>query len=322
MTLPSWYDNSTVHALESLLRRERDRLAEAVYENYEYREPAYERHTTKAGSAIDVADGVYWPLAKQDAFDADLYFIDPPFNIGQKYTGHNDKLPAEVHWSMWRLMISGVAAAGNDDSAFAFHVPAELLQQTLQHAEDAGLELWQQVIRTYNFGQYGETKFIGGHENLLIFHKAGGQCPFDARAVLVEGHRRLMKTPDKRIKKAKWKGYVPPPTHWHFSRPQGNNHERWKNMPNQLPFAYLARLVLSKSQTKVVELCAGSGSMLMVCEAAGRKYVGCEISGPAVSKIVDRSNDARQHELAAAAMASVRGPETIELPPGRDWSEV
>ena len=280
------------------------------------------RFSEERGSSITTDNAVFWIRETKAAQNADLYFIDPPFNIGQKYDGYTDKLDADSHWALWRLMIQGVAEAGNDHSTFAFHVPEEMLLQTLQHAEDCGLTLWQHIVRTFNFGQYCETKFIRGHENLLLFRKAFGESQFNAESVLVEGARRLMPTPDKRIKTAKWKGYVPPATTWHHDRPQGNNRERWKHMPNQLPFAYLARLVLAKSTTSVVELCAGSGSLLMVCEAAGRKYIGCELSQKSVDKIIERSGDAEQQQLASEAVESVQGPETIELPPGRDWEKV
>lgn len=340
--------------LSDLLRGELDRVAWQYHERDVW--PPSVRRRWKCGEYVTLYhnDGVRWLHTEpSELYSADLYFMDPPFNIGHDYNGYDDNLEPASHSALLRLMIKGMSRCASHRSVIAIHVPEPLLLTTMEHARDAGLFLWQHIVRHFRFGQYGETRYINGHENLLLYCTDSVSANFLPRRVLVEGQRRHMGkltaeevierlrinpdadvrellarmnegTPDKRLKTAKWKGYVPPSTVWPIARIQGNNKERWKDHPNQLPFEYMARLVLAhtrKRKPKVVEVCAGSGPLAVVCEASGIEYHGCDISDRNLYSIELRVDTPEQLDLARAALKKVAAPSRLTLPKGRNWNE-
>lgn len=140
--------------------------------------------------------------------------------------------------------------------------------------------------------------------------------------------RMTNRTPDRRLKGTKWKGWVPPKTVWHFARPQGNNGERWETEhakhPNQLPLAYMARLALAhvRPGRTVAEACTGSGSLALVSHELGLDYHGCDICLDTCASAKQRVKDEEQRKLARAAIEEVSAPKRLTLPAGRDWSKV
>lgn len=333
-----------IQELERLLVEERNRVALAQVEHETVRPSVRSIKVVNDLHAIHCNCAVEWLHTDEPTMSGkpDLIFGDPPFNIGQAYAGYDDNLEPELHSAVWRGMLLGMHRIAVPRTMIATHVPESMLHMTLSHARDAGFRLWQHVVRSFGFGQWGESRYINGHENLLMFCKTDRPW-WNDRKILVESSRRRMKTPDARIKKSKRKGWVVPATVWQFAeklegtgdirpadacwdfaRIQGNNKERWKDHPNQLPMRYMARLVLAHSRPgkPVVEVCPGSGPLAMVAMAAGRIYHGCDISELNCKSILQRVKDEQQQELARIAIDDVSAPKRLTLPPGRDWSEV
>jgi hypothetical protein len=242
----------------------------------------------------------------QYAEGAALAFCDPPFGIGEPYDGFDDNAePAEHVAQTWGFQLACESAAAVN-GLIAWHIPEAMLFPVLDSARAVGLVLWRQIVRTFGFGVFIKSRWINGHENLLLFHNPGAAAPvWNPEAVLIESERLL--TGDKRTATSEWKGWRPPSTVWPFARVQGNNGERWKKHPNQLPLAYLARLVLAHTNPGdlVFDACAGSGSLWLVCNAAGRQYVGAEISQANALSACERVADSKQQALAAKAVEGV-----------------
>lgn len=229
---------------------------------------------------------------------AQLVFFDPPFNIGDDYEGFDDKRdPADHSAIVWAMM----AAAGHlvqPDGVVAWHIPEAMLWTVLDAARANGFTLWRQVVRAFAFGVFVDSKWINAHENLLLFTRPGARPIWQPENVLVDSTRLAMG--DKRTGKSRWRGKRPPGTVWEYPRIQGNNGERWKGHPNQLPLRYLMRLVLAhtKEGGTVFDGCAGSGGLWTVCSATGRFYIGAEIVDKTARSAVRRRDSFEQAEIA------------------------
>lgn len=262
--------------------------------------------TSSLGTSAEIFHGCATQVIQRvDPGRFSLAFIDPPFNIGEPYDGFNDReTPADHVATVW-----GFQKAFSDYTAgktvVAWHVPEAMLFPVLDSARALGLELWRQVVRTFEFGVFQRAKWINAHENLLLFCHGAQLVRFHPENVLIASAR--LKGGDKRTTESDWGGYRQPGTVWSFPRVQGNNRERWKKHPNQLPFAYLARIVAGHTQPgdTVFDACAGSGGLGVVCAAMGRNYVGCDISAANAESGWARICDAQQLELAAAVASRV-----------------
>lgn len=243
----------------------------------------------------------------EEAVGGVLAFVDPPFNIGEEYEEFHDKDTGENHGlMMWAIQDAIARNLDRTDLSVAWHVPEKMALMILESARAVGFELHRQIVRTFGFGVFQKTNWINGHENLFVFRQNGGRPVWNPEEVLVDSTRLSMG--DKRTAASEWKGRVPPSSSWPFARIQGNNRERFRKAPNQLPLKYLARLVLAHSNEGdlVFDGCCGSGSLWLVCKAAGRYYVGAEISEKTARSAVDRVNDKEQIDLAKAAVEWVR----------------
>lgn len=319
---PTALTDATIEQLEERLRQKKQSRASRMQQNRgsgkSFSEATqFRQYDIRHRAAVEF-------LRDRETDAAHIYFADPPFNIGQKYPGFRDRVSDADHEDLMREVVKMQAARAAPSSAIIWHVPQEMLSLMLNIGEDNGLTLWKHVVRAFNFGQYTETSYVNGHESLLIFSKRKTGPRFYPRSVLVESVRRTMKCPDKRIKSAKWKGYRPPTTVWDIGRPQGNHGERWAKHPNQLPFRYLARIVLAHStgSGKIVECFTGSGSLTAVSLAAGRQYIGCDLSLACCRSARDRVHNRQQMQLATEAVEDMRAPRKLTLPEGRDWDAV
>ena len=202
-----------IQELERLLVEERNRVALAQVEHETVRPSVRSIKVVNDLHAIHCNCAVEWLHTDEPTMSGkpDLIFGDPPFNIGQAYAGYDDNLEPELHSAVWRGMLLGMHRIAGPRTMIATHVPESMLHMTLSHARDAGFRLWQHVVRSFGFGQWGESRYINGHENLLLFCKTDRPW-WNDRKILVESSRRLMKKPDKRIKSSKRKGWVVPAT--------------------------------------------------------------------------------------------------------------
>jgi len=210
----------------------------------------------------------------------DFVFADPPFNIGHHYKGYADDRADYAQWTQkwievcWDACDGVMALHGNDDLADAYLTAARLL----------GMRRIAWVNWHYRFGQCQRRTWIDARCHCLVFakHDAWTWNPED---VLVASDRA--KTGDKRIHDTKNGGKRPPSTIWgipsdgkYWCRIQGNNKERRKGHPNQLPEVYLARLIRAYTNPgdRILDPFCGSGTTAVVAKALGRPCVTVEVS--------------------------------------------
>lgn len=247
-----------------------------------------------------------------------LIFIDPPFNIGQQYNDHVDKMPAERFELMIRGFVYFAAQNAGPQTTIAVHVPAEMVWLILDEARRCDLAAINHVIRVENFGQYRSTGYIRGHQHLLLFSVRDGKPIWNPEPVLVPSVRLEMG--DKRTATAQWKGFRPPTTVWEFPRIQGNNAERWSidrgamvEHPNQLPIGYLDRIIKAHTLPGglVIDPCVGSGTTWLASRANGRLFIGCDMGLRTCQSAFRRVHNEIQIAIAECIATDVKYPPTV-----------
>jgi DNA modification methylase len=220
----------------------------------------------------------------------DFIFADPPFNIGQQYNDSRADFSKftrrwiEVCWDALRSR--GVLALHGNDSLAAMYVRTAARLKMRRVA-------W--VIWHYRFGQCGRSNWINAHCHCLIFAKSRNHT-WNAKSVLVPSDRATIYA-DKRIHETESGGTRVPGTVWgvpsdgrNWGRVQGNNRERRKGHPNQLPEKYLRRLIRAYTNRgdRILDPFGGSGTTAVVAGALKRRCVTIDISEENCDSIRDR----------------------------------
>lgn len=205
---------------------------------------------------------------------ATMVFADPPDNLGCKYEGFNDHWDNEADYLEWLFKVQFEVIDHNEADIywlsfnrlwmFGYFVSMPMLP--------AGFEV-RQFIWRYTFGQHRKTDCGSGYRPILRFMRQGAKLYPDA--IRVPSARQL-KYKDKR---GHPKGRVPDDV-WEFRRVCGTFKERKKWHPCQHPKDLLRRMVLFSTRPGdlVIDMFAGTGNMLEVCEELGRHCIGIEIS--------------------------------------------
>jgi DNA modification methylase len=238
-----------------------------------------------------------------------LISADPPFNIGQGYSGYKDNLPRQqfdeftLEWveNAWECCGGVLALHGPDDLAEMYLNAARMY--------DMPRVAWINIC--YGFGQNRWTNWVDGRCHCLIFAKDPKNYTFNVDDVLVPSARKL--SGDKRIGDSPRAGMRLPSTVWgfandcepwepekYFGRVQGNNKERVPERPNQLPIAYLARLI--RAYTNLGDLVCdpfvGTGTTALAAKVLGRDFVGTDLDSSAADLAEKRLSDAQHIAIA------------------------
>lgn len=223
----------------------------------------------------------------------DFVFADPPFNIGQKYKGYQDRIdPGEYSVFCFRW----VCLCWERAKSMALHGNDALADHYLHIARQAGFSRYRTawVNWHYRFGQCHRANWIDTRCHCLIYAHEG--YTWNPEEVLVESDRATTYG-DKRIHETENGGMRLPGTVWgvpsdgpNWGRIQGNNRERRQGHPNQLPEAYLIRLIKAYTNPGdlVLDPFAGSGTTAVVCKKLGRRCITIDISAENVSSVLER----------------------------------
>lgn len=220
-------------------------------------------------------------------------FADPPFGIGQNYKGFNDKFGIGEYSKFTRewldlnwLHTDGIVSIHGNDKLAEYYI---LWSYGLNIAPNR--IAW--INWHYRFGQCGRSNWIDSRCHCLIYAKKPDYT-WNPEEVLVESDR--VAYGDKRINETENGGMRLPFTVWGvppdkgFSRVQGNNRERRPGHPNQLPEAYLTRLIKAYTNPGdlVLDPFAGSGTTAVVCKKLGRRCITIDISQENVESVLER----------------------------------
>jgi DNA modification methylase len=242
------------------------------------------------------------PEARAGAFD--LIFADPPFNWNRDYDRLDaggadvvdaespdgavwtDDLPREDYLRFTHDWIDRCAEALRPGGTFWINIPDDTAAEIVVHLKNARrFRLVNWCIWHYRFGQNRRSGFINSKVHALCFVKPGGPRTWNPEPILEPSDRASIYA-DPRTQR-KRDGMPPglrvPMDVWYgpwWGRVQGNNRERRPGHDNQLPEAYLERVLLSTSNEGdlVLDPFLGSGTTGTVARAYGRRFVGVEYS--------------------------------------------
>jgi DNA modification methylase len=221
----------------------------------------------------------------------DFIFADPPFNIGQKYSGYEDgrddydSFTTEWIETCWNAC----------DGVMALHGPDDLAEKYIIEARRLNMRRIAWVNWHYRFGQCNRHNWIDSRCHCLIFAKHETHT-WNPDSVLVPSDRASVYG-DARVNDHERGGTRVPMTVWgipsdgpNWGRIQGSNSERRPGHPNQLPERYLERLILAytHAEQRVLDPFGGSGTTAVVAQALGRQCVAVEVSEANVASIHER----------------------------------
>lgn len=245
------------------------------------------------------------------AGQVDLVFADPPFNWNRDYdrwkAQHQggtraqfeaeyqtwaDDLPREDYLDFTYDWIDGCIKALKPDGSLFINIPddtaAEIvcfLKGHLQRQPAQVMHMVNWCIWHYRFGQNRSGAFINSKVHVLYFAKDPDRRTWRPERILEPSDRATTyfdprtqskkdgMPPGQRVPMDVWYGAF-------MGRIQGNNAERRANHDNQIPEAYLNRVIQCASDEGMLVLdpFLGSGTTGVVARALKRRFIGCEFS--------------------------------------------
>ncbi|MCC6675996.1 MAG: site-specific DNA-methyltransferase [Phycisphaerales bacterium] len=243
--------------------------------------------------------------------EVDLIFADPPFNWNRDYDrwkaqhAGGSRAQFEAEYETWSDdmsrgdyldftydWIDGCIKALTPTGSLFINIPddtaAEIvcfLKGHLPRKPSHPMHMVNWCIWHYRFGQNRSGAFINSKVHILYFAKHPDQRTWRPDRIL-EPSDRATTYFDPRTQSKK-DGMPPgmrvPMDVWYgafMGRVQGNNAERRANHDNQIPEAYLNRVIQCASDEGMLVLdpFLGSGTTGVVARALNRRFIGCEFS--------------------------------------------
>ena len=206
-----------------------------------------------------------------------LVFSDPPFNINHNYNNFRDSIKVEDYMDFIEKWAETAAIVTNEHGSLWVNVSDEWVCFT-QDCCDKYFKLKNWCIWHYRFGQYQKSNFISSKTHVLWYVKDPKKYTFNAEDIMVASDR--VAYGDKRTLNTEHPGKRVPLDVWEFPRIQGNNKERCKGHPNQIPERYYERVIKACSNMgdRCLDMFAGSGGFGTVARKLKRESVSIEIS--------------------------------------------
>jgi len=240
-------------------------------------------------------------LAGQPEGWVDLVFADPPFNIGYRYHGYEDRKDVDEYVGWCEQWMRGVHRALKPTGSFYLAIGDEFAADLCYVARrKIGFHMRNWIIWHYTFGQQTKKKFALSHTHILYFTKekpnAGmTNITFNADAVRVASARQttyndVRANPKGKLPDDNW--YLRPQETtdedyfledgdtWYVSRLCGTFMEREGWHGCQMPFEVLNRIIRASSNPGdvVVDPFNGSGTTVVSAALLDRRYVGIDQS--------------------------------------------
>ncbi len=252
------------------------------------------RHGTTARVYIGDTRELLPRIAEVRRGTLDLVFADPPFNWNRAYDKWRDNMPRQDYIQFTHEWISLCAGGLRPGGSLWINIPDDTAAEIVVFVKNnLKFEMQNWCIWHYRFGQNTKHRFINSKVHALWFTKPGGKVdprtgvdytwnfeeilePSD-RAAIYEDPRTMSKRDGvpagMRVPMDVWYGK-------YWGRVQGNSKERRHYHDNQLPEAYLERVVRACSNPgdTVLDPFLGSGTTGVVAHALGRHFIGTEFS--------------------------------------------
>lgn len=246
------------------------------------------------------------PTKKTGAGVVDLVFADPPFNWNRAYDKWEDNMAREDYLQFTRRWLDLCRIALRPGGAFWVNIPDDTAAEIVVHLKSAdaaheqpALEMVNWCIWHYRFGQNTKSRFINSKVHALYFVKpdptGAHERTWDPTEILEPTDRATTYFDPRTLSKRDGMpaGRRVPLDVWYgpyWGRIQGNNKERRHGHDNQLPEAYLERVLLATSRPGdlVMDPFLGSGTTGVVARALGRRFIGTEYSKENAERSIER----------------------------------
>jgi DNA modification methylase len=198
----------------------------------------------------------------EDCKPVKCIFADPPDNLGLKYDGYLDKLPAREYYYFLELLMVKAMRKCQVLWLSYYHEHdlqvSRILAYQLQHHPWH----WRKVIWRFNFGQYNGNGMASGYRPILMCWSPAAKLYWDKIRVVSE----RMRAGDPRAT-----GLRIPDDVWEIPRVVGNSPERRSWHPTQHPEELMERVLLLSCGyfETVADIFAGTGTTGRVAKRLG-----------------------------------------------------
>ena len=215
--------------------------------------------------------------------EVDLVFADPPFNWDVPYDEWNDGMPRAEYERFTFDWLDACISILSPRGSLWVNIPDDTAAEVVVHLKRRGLTMINWCIWHFRFGQNRDSSFIMSKVHVLYFTRENARRTWNADAVLEPSDRATVYFDPRTMAKQNNKGMRVPMDVWYgqyWGRIQGNNKERRHQHHNQIPEAYLERVIgaCTNPGDLVVDPFLGSGTTCTVARAMGRRSVGIEYS--------------------------------------------
>lgn len=224
----------------------------------------------------------------------DLIFADPPFNWNRAYDKWDDAMPDDQYlqftYDWLDLCIKSLTPTGT----LFVNIPDTWAAEIVVHLKRRRMTFVNWCIWHYRFGQNTTGRFINSKVHVLYFSKHPTQRTFNDKEILEPSDRATTYNDARTFNKKEGEsGLRLPMDVWYgpyWGRIQGNNKERRANHDNQIPEAYLERVIRCASNPGdlVMDPFLGSGTTGTVARELRRRSIGIEFSDANAQRCFER----------------------------------
>lgn len=213
----------------------------------------------------------------------DLIYADPPFNWDVPYDEWHDGMPRAEYERFTFDWLDGCIDALAPHGSLWVNIPDDSAAEVVVHLKRRGLTMINWCVWHFRFGQNRESSFIMSKVHALYFAKDPDNRIWNPEVIMEPSDRASIYGDPRTLAKENNKGMRVPMDVWYgkfWGRIQGNNKERRHQHHNQIPEAYLERIILacSNKDSLVLDPFCGSGTTSTVARAYGRRSIGIEYS--------------------------------------------
>ena len=231
-------------------------------------------HVIYHGDAIEVL------RSEIDDASVDLIFVDPPYNIGKKFSQFKDHWPSDAEYAEWAYeWIDECVRVLKSTGTIYLMTSTKAMPYFDLYVRDK-LEILSRIVWSYDSSGVQAKKYYGSmYEPILHCVKDAKSYCFNADNILVEARTGAQR------KLIDYRGDVPkqyntkkvPGNVWEYPRVRYRMDE-YEEHPSQKPMALLDRIISASSNKDdtVLDPFSGTFTTAAVAKALGRKSISIE----------------------------------------------
>jgi len=233
-----------------------------------------ENHTIYHGDAIEVL------RSEIDDASVDLIFVDPPYNIGKKFSKFHDRWPSDKEYATWAYKWIDECVRVLKPTGTMYLMTSTQAMPYFDLYLRKKLQILSRIVWSYDSSGVQAKNYYGSmYEPILYCVKDAKSYCFNAEDILVEA-----KTGAQR-KLIDYRGDTPKPYNtkkvpgnvWEFPRVRYRMDE-YEEHPSQKPEALLERIIRASSTNgaTVLDPFSGTFTTAAIAKKLGRKSISIE----------------------------------------------